>query len=78
MSAAAILTIISGIQAAISAAPGVIDVFNKAKALITSLFAAGKITKAQQDAIHAHVDSIAAMVNAGIVPDAWTVEKDPE
>lgn len=69
--------IISGIQAAIGAAPGVVDIVEKGKALISSLFTAKVITKEQQDALHAHIDSLSALAVAGIVPLAWTVEKDP-
>jgi len=72
-----IAIIIAGIQAAIAAAPGVIDIVAKAKDLITSLFTAKVIDKAQQDALHQHIDSIAALVASGIVPAHWTVEPDP-
>ena len=70
--------IMQGIQAAIQAAPGVIAVVTKAKELITSLFTAGVITKEVQDALHQHVDAIAALVAAGVTPPAWQVEADPE
>lgn len=70
--------IMGGIQAAIQAAPGVIDVVNKAKALIASLFTAKLITKDVQDALFAQVDAIAALVSAGIVPPAWQVQPDPQ
>jgi hypothetical protein len=69
--------ILQGIQAAISAAPGVIDIVNKGKALISALFTAKVITKQMQDALHAHIDSIDAMVQAGIVPNSWQVQPDP-
>ena len=72
-----ILLIIQGIQAAISAAPGVIDIVNKGKALIASLFGAGVITKDQQDALHAHIDSLAKLAEVGVIPDHWKVEADP-
>ncbi len=69
--------IIQGILAAIQAAPGVIDVVNKAKDFITSLTGAKLITVEQQNALHAYVDAHAALVAAGITPPAWTVEPDP-
>jgi hypothetical protein len=69
--------ILAGIQAAISAAPGVLNIVEKGKALIASLFGAGVITKDQQDALHAHVDSMAALAATGIIPDHWKVEADP-
>ena len=73
-----LLLIIQGIQAALAAAPGVIDVAVKAKALITALFTAGLITKAQQDATHANIDSYQAIWEAGVVPDGWEVRPDPQ
>jgi len=69
--------ILAGIQAAIAAAPAVLDIVNKGKALITSLFSAKAITKEQQDAMHLQLDAYAAMMAAGIVPPAWRVEPDP-
>ncbi len=77
MSSSAILLIMQGIQAAIAAAPGVIDIVAKSKALIDSLFTAGAITKEAQDALHKECDSLQAMALAGIVPDHWKVEPDP-
>lgn len=77
ISSAAIIALISGFQAVISAAPGVIAIVQQSKDYITSLFKAGKITKEQQDAVHRHIDSIAGLVAAGIVPPAWTVEPNP-
>lgn len=73
----AVLLILQSIQAAITLAPGVVDVATKGKDLISSLFAAGVITKDQQDALHLQVDAIAAMVAAGITPPHWQVEPDP-
>jgi hypothetical protein len=75
---AVIPLIISAIQAAIAAAPQVAKVVAGAKAWISSLFAGGIITAEQQDALHAHVDSIAALNATGIRPAAWTVEPDPQ
>ncbi|HEV2207321.1 MAG TPA: hypothetical protein VG167_00985 [Verrucomicrobiae bacterium] len=78
MTATAILAlVIQGLQAAVAAAPLAEDLGVKAKAFITSLFTANIITKEQQDAAHAHVDSICALAKAGIVPDHWKVEPDP-
>ncbi len=70
--------IIQGIQAAISAAPAIVDVVNSAKTLITSLFEAKVINKAQQDALHLHIDGLAALSAHGILPVWWTVEQDPQ
>jgi hypothetical protein len=70
--------ILAGIQAAIGAAPAVVEVIKSAKDLITSLFTAGLITADQQNALHAWVDAHSALVKAGLTPPAWTVEPDPE
>jgi hypothetical protein len=70
--------IIQGIQAALAAAPQAIEVAEKGKEFIASLFRAGLITKEVQDAVHGHVDSIAALAAAGVGPAHWTVEDDPE
>lgn len=77
MNAAVIFAILQGLQAAIAAAPLAIEIVEKAKALIDSLFTAKLITAAQQNALHLEVDAYAAMAAAGIVPLAWTVEPDP-
>ena len=66
------------IQAVLSAAPQVAELVVKAKDLIAALFTAKVITKAQQDAMHLHIDALAALHAAGIVPPAWQVEPDPE
>lgn len=76
MTPADLLLVIQGIEAAIAAAPQVIDVVEKGKALITSLFEAGAITIDQQNATHAHVDAVQAAVLAGYVPPSWQVESD--
>lgn len=73
-----ITTAISAIQLAIAAAPQVVDIVEKAKAFITSLFNAGLISKATQDAIHAHVDAYQAAALAGTPPPEFTVEADPQ
>jgi predicted RNA-binding protein associated with RNAse of E/G family len=77
MDPATILLIIQGIQAAISAAPVVEAIVVQGKNFITSLFEAGLISKATQDAAHAHVDAYCAAALAGQEPPQWTVEADP-
>lgn len=77
MSPAELLLVIQGIEAAIAAAPQVIDVAEKGKALIESLFIAGVISVDQQNATKSHVDAVQAAVQAGEVPPAWTMEADP-
>ena len=69
--------IMQGLQAAITAAPAVTELVTKAKDFISTLFSKGLISKAQQDALHAHVDSVAAMAKEGIIPPHWQVEADP-
>jgi hypothetical protein len=77
MSAATVALIISGIQAAIAAAPQVKELAISAKNFIAGMFTAGLITKEVQDQAHAHVDAVCAAALAGQVPPAWTVEADP-
>ncbi len=74
MSAAAIIAII---QLALAAAPKGIEIAKELKDFIASLFTKGIITKAEQDVLHAYVDSCAALVAAGIVPKPWRVDPDP-
>ena len=70
--------ILTGITTILNAAPQIAEVYSKAKELVTVLFTAKRLTKEQQDAIHAHIDSIKMLVDAGIVPPAWQVEPDPD
>ena len=74
---AIILSIVSGIEMAMKLAPGVISVVNAARAFISSLFSAGKITIAQQTAIFERLDAVYAIYLAGGEPDAWEVDADP-
>jgi hypothetical protein len=78
MPVAAIGLIVQGIEAAVSAAPTVMAVAQKAKDFISALATAGLISKAQQDAIHAHVDVVQQMAQAGIIPSHWQVQADPK
>lgn len=77
MTPATLLLIVQGIQAAISAAPSVVDIAIRAKDFIASLFRAGLITKERQDAVHAHVDAYQAALLSGQEPPHWQVEADP-
>lgn len=70
-------SIMSAIQLAISAAPQVVKLYEQAKTFISALFSAGVITKADQDALHAHIDAIQKAVENGEVPPSWQIEKDP-
>ena len=72
------LIVLQLIQAVLVAAPQAVELVAKAKELITALFTAKVITKEQQDAMHLHIDALAALHAAGIVPPAWQVEPDPE
>jgi hypothetical protein len=69
--------IIAIIQAAVVVAPDVEAFAIKAKDFITALFTSNAITKAQQDAIHAHVDALAAAYKAGAMPPEFRVDPDP-
>jgi hypothetical protein len=73
----ALIGIVAGIEMAIKLAPGVISVVTKAKDFIASLFGAGVITAAQQNALFARVDELARQAEAGEDPSWWTVEPDP-
>lgn len=77
MTAASLALIVQGIQVGIAAAPQIKNVVVKGKDFITSLFEGGVITKAQQDAVHSHVDAVAAAVKGGNLPPEWSVEPDP-
>ena len=77
MSPAVIALIIQGIQAAIAAAPQIIEVVTAAKNFISSLTSAKAISVQQQNLIHAHIDAYAALVAQGIIPQAWQVQPDP-
>ena len=78
MNPATILLVVQGIQAAVAAAPQVAEIVTKAKDFIASLFGAGLITKAQQDAMAAHVDAVCEAALNGQEPPQWLVEPDPE
>lgn len=73
-----IFLILNGLTAAITAAPQVIEIVDKGKALITSLVSADLITDVQQDQLHERVDKISEAVKRGEKPPAWDVEPDPE
>jgi hypothetical protein len=77
MNPAAILLILQAIEAAIGAAPKVLEIAAKAKEFITTLFTAGIISKEIQDAMHLSVDAKAAMAAAGVIDPAWRVDPDP-
>lgn len=70
--------IISAILAAITEAPQAIEIVEKGKALVESLFSAGLITKELQDQINANVDAHVEAVANGNVPPGWAVEPDPQ
>jgi hypothetical protein len=65
------------VQAAAGAGPLFSAVVTNARSMINALFAAGLITKTEQDATMAYVNGVEALVNAGITPKHWTVEPDP-
>ena len=75
---ATLLLIAQAISAAVAAAPSVIEVIDKAKAFIESLFSAGLIDKATQDALFAHVDEVCNAALNGTLPPEFTVEPDPQ
>lgn len=77
MTAATFALVVQGIQAAIAAAPQIEAVATSAKNFITTLFENGVITAAQQNAVHAHVDAVAAAVANGQTPPEFVVAPDP-
>lgn len=77
MNPALLAVIVQYIALAISGARELEPAIVAAKNFIRSLFSGGLITEAQQDAVHAHVDAIAAAAVAGNPPPEWTVEAYP-
>lgn len=75
---AAAITILSGIQLAVQAAPHIVELAVKGKEMFSALFAGGIITKEQQIALKARVDAISSAARAGQLPSSWDVEPDPE
>lgn len=72
------LDIVSGILAAIQAAPQIESLAVDGYNFIAGLFKAGMISKEVQDAAKLHMDSIRALRDAGIVPLAWQVSTAPK
>lgn len=77
MNSATIQLIMQGIAAAISAAPQVIAVANKAREFVAELFSARVITIEQQNKMMAHIGEMQAAALAGAKPPHWEVEPDP-
>lgn len=75
---AILISIVSWVQLAISLGNQIGPVVKAAKAFIASLFSDEMITKAQQDAVFAEIDRIAADFENGKMPEWWAVEPDPE
>lgn len=78
MSPATILLLVEAFQAAIAAAPQVVALAKQAKDFFVTLFSNGLITKAEQDAVHAHMDQWVTCLTSGTVPLEFTVEADPQ
>jgi len=78
MNAATLALVLQGLTALVAAAPQVEALVKQVKDLISALFTAKQITKAQQDAMMAQVDAIVALSQAGIVPSHWAVQPDPQ
>jgi len=69
-----VAAILSFVQLAIAAAPGVKKVYEDGAALVKSLFSSGLITKAEQDKLMSWADAHQAAVLAGDVPPEFKVE----
>lgn len=72
-----IAAIIALIQAVVTAAPQIEGVVSDLKNYISSLATRGLISTAQQNAVHAYVDAVAAAAASGNTPPEFTVEADP-
>jgi hypothetical protein len=73
------LAIVQLAQAALSAASSkeFAEIIGSLKGLLGTLFRAGLVTKAEQDATAAYLDSVQDLVTAGVVPPHWQVQPDP-
>lgn len=69
--------IVEAVEAAVQAAPLVENLITQTKNWIDSLASANLIPAATQDDLKAHVDAVAAAVNAGQTPPEFLVEPDP-
>ena len=72
------ILVLNGLTAALTAAPQVVELAQKAKDFFGSMTGAGLITADQQDTLHARVDQIQQAALEGKLPPAWTVELDPQ
>jgi hypothetical protein len=72
-----ILFVVQLIQAGIAVTPDIAKFVTEAKQFLDTLFGMGVITKAQQDAIAAHVDSLRDAYTANEPPPEYRVEPDP-
>lgn len=75
---ALVISIVSLIQMASSAAPAASKLYKEAKALFTMLFKGGLITVEQQQSLMSWADAHQAAVLAGEVPPEFTIDPDPE
>ena len=73
-----ITAIVTVLQLAIDAEPGVTAIVKKGKAFIDEMTGAGVVTKEQQAALHRHIDAYQAAVLNGEKPPCFEVEPDPE
>lgn len=72
------IIVLNGLTAALTAAPAVTALVEKAKEFFTAMTSEGLITKEQQDALHARVDSIVDAALNNQLPPHWLVEPDPQ
>lgn len=78
MTPIAIGKVLGWLTSLIGAAPQIAAVYTQAKDFVKLLFEAKLISVEQQNLLWAHIDSIKALYDAGIVPSSWTVQPDPE
>jgi hypothetical protein len=76
LDSAGIATLIQAVETAIAAAPGVVEVVEKGKDFLVSVFSAADVPKETQDRVFNHVEEVTAAFLAGNVPPEFTVEPD--
>lgn len=72
------IIVLNGLTAALTAAPQVTALAEKAKDFFKSMTGGGLISSEQQDALDARVDQIVESALLGKLPPQWSVEPDPK
>jgi len=77
MSPAVLALAVQAFQALLAEAPQIEGLATDIKNFFQNLFNKGLISSAQQNQVHAHVDSVCAAILAGQEPPEFKVEADP-